>query len=276
MRKTGLAALGDMPWGTHLSLFYETKDDLLGALIPFFKAGLENNEFVLWVISKNQPLTKAEAWSALQQAVPNLERHASGGSIEIFSHDEWFLPEGVFDPGATVAILKDRFARALARGRAGLRLSGSSAWLQQEAWEDFQPFEHALHEVISSQPIIALCTFPLATSGAAEILAAARTHDFIVAVRRGLWEIVEIIEAETRVHSLTIRELETLQWAAIGKTAWEIGQILAITKRTVDEHTQTAVRKLGAVNRSHAVAIALRKRIISARFPPAAETRRPG
>jgi LuxR family quorum sensing-dependent transcriptional regulator len=68
--------------------------------------------------------------------------------------------------------------------------------------------------------------------------------------------------------------LEALQWAAVGKTAWEIGQILRITKRTVDEHTQTAARKLGAVNRSHAIAIALRKRIISARFPPGAESRR--
>src|SRR5580704_6437396 len=99
MRKTGLAALGDMPWGTHLSLFYETKDDLLAALIPFFKAGLESDEYVLWVISKNQPLTREEAWGALQRVVPNLEQYAADGSIEILSHDEWFLPGGVFDPG---------------------------------------------------------------------------------------------------------------------------------------------------------------------------------
>jgi LuxR family quorum sensing-dependent transcriptional regulator len=49
---------------------------------------------------------------------------------------------------------------------------------------------------------------------------------------------------------------------AKGKSAWEIGEILHITKRTVDEHVRTAARKLGAVNRPHAVAIALRARII--------------
>jgi LuxR family transcriptional regulator, quorum-sensing system regulator BjaR1 len=61
---------------------------------------------------------------------------------------------------------------------------------------------------------------------------------------------------------LTIREREVLAWAADGKSALDIGQILNISKRTVDEHSQTAARKLGASNRTQAVAIALRDRII--------------
>ena len=61
---------------------------------------------------------------------------------------------------------------------------------------------------------------------------------------------------------LTAREREVLAWVANGKSAWEIGGILSIGKRTVDEHAQTAFRKLGAVNRTHAVAIALRDGII--------------
>jgi LuxR family transcriptional regulator, quorum-sensing system regulator BjaR1 len=61
---------------------------------------------------------------------------------------------------------------------------------------------------------------------------------------------------------LTPREREVLAWVAQGKSAWEIGEILEIAKRTVDEHAQTAVRKLGAVNRTHAVAIALRDNLI--------------
>ena len=61
---------------------------------------------------------------------------------------------------------------------------------------------------------------------------------------------------------LTAREIEVLRWVANGKSAREIGEILNITKRTVDEHVQSAVRKLGAVNRTHAVALALRDGII--------------
>ena len=69
--------------------------------------------------------------------------------------------------------------------------------------------------------------------------------------------------SRNKKHSLTIREVEVLTWAALGKSAWEIGEILSIAKRTVDEHAQTATRKLGAVNRTHAVALAIRDRIIS-------------
>jgi len=63
--------------------------------------------------------------------------------------------------------------------------------------------------------------------------------------------------------ALTARERDVLAWAAHGKSAWEIGEILGIAKRTVDEHTQTAMRKLGAVNKTQAVAIAMRDRYIA-------------
>jgi DNA-binding CsgD family transcriptional regulator len=62
--------------------------------------------------------------------------------------------------------------------------------------------------------------------------------------------------------SLTTREREVLTWISHGKSAWEIGEILGIAKRTVDEHAQTAARKLGAANRTQAVAIAVRDRLI--------------
>jgi LuxR family quorum sensing-dependent transcriptional regulator len=60
---------------------------------------------------------------------------------------------------------------------------------------------------------------------------------------------------------LTSREREVLAWSAQGKSAWEIGEILSVAKRTVDEHAQTAMRKLGAANRTQAVAIAIRHRL---------------
>ena len=70
--------------------------------------------------------------------------------------------------------------------------------------------------------------------------------------------------APSRVHiALTPREREVLLWAAQGKSAWETGEILGIAKRTVDEHVQTASRKLNAVNRAQAVVAALRERLIS-------------
>ena len=62
--------------------------------------------------------------------------------------------------------------------------------------------------------------------------------------------------------SLSTREREVLTWAARGKSAWETAGILGITTRTVNKHTQTAFRKLGAANRTHAVALALQQQLI--------------
>jgi LuxR family transcriptional regulator, quorum-sensing system regulator BjaR1 len=73
-----------------------------------------------------------------------------------------------------------------------------------------------------------------------------------------------------RDNSLTRREREVLWWAAQGKSASQIGEVLHITKRTVDEHTYNAARKVGAANRTHAVAIALRKGLIAKCAPSGA------
>ncbi|MDB5865985.1 MAG: sensory transduction histidine kinase, partial [Betaproteobacteria bacterium] len=51
MRNTGISAVGEVPWGTHLCLFYETREDLLDTLAPFFKAGLESGEFCMCMTS---------------------------------------------------------------------------------------------------------------------------------------------------------------------------------------------------------------------------------
>lgn len=61
---------------------------------------------------------------------------------------------------------------------------------------------------------------------------------------------------------VTTREREVLTWVMLGKSAWEIGEILKISKRTVEWHIKNACRKLDAVNRTQAGAIALRERII--------------
>ena len=56
---------------------------------------------------------------------------------------------------------------------------------------------------------------------------------------------------------LTQRESECLRWAAIGKTNWEIGEILGISKRTVLFHLHNAGKKLQTSNRYHTLARAV-------------------
>ena len=93
-RETGIAALGPMPWGTHLCQFYESKLDLMEALVPYFRAGLENNEFCLCVWSD---VTVEDARKAFRAAIPGFDRYLANRSMEFLSHEEWYLRGGRFD-----------------------------------------------------------------------------------------------------------------------------------------------------------------------------------
>jgi len=59
LRKSRIDAIGHAGWGTHFCHFYESKSDLLEMLVPYFEAGLRDNERCLWVAS--DPLTAEEA-----------------------------------------------------------------------------------------------------------------------------------------------------------------------------------------------------------------------
>jgi LuxR family quorum sensing-dependent transcriptional regulator len=70
--------------------------------------------------------------------------------------------------------------------------------------------------------------------------------------------------AETEVGGLhlTEREKEVLTLLAQGMQLEEIGQRLGIGSETVRSHVRNASDRLGAANRTHAVAIAIRHRLI--------------
>jgi LuxR family transcriptional regulator, quorum-sensing system regulator BjaR1 len=61
---------------------------------------------------------------------------------------------------------------------------------------------------------------------------------------------------------LTGREREVLTLLAQGLQLDEIGERLGIGAETVRTHVRKATERLGAVNRTHAVAIAIRHKLI--------------
>ena len=62
---------------------------------------------------------------------------------------------------------------------------------------------------------------------------------------------------------LTNRERECLSLAAIGKTDWEVGEILSISGNTVHTHIENAKRKLKTTTRVHAVVTAIQQGLIT-------------
>lgn len=231
MRKTGVDVVGDMPWGTHFCLFYETRADLLETLVPYCKAGLENQEFCLWVVA--EPLAVEDARHALKRAVPDLDQHLAEHSIEIVAARDWYLQDGTFDLKRVISGWNEKLTSASARGYAGVRVTGDTAWLEKKDWKDFCEYEESLNQAIAGQRLAVLCTYPLAACGAAEILDVVRTHQFAVTKRRGSWDVIE-----TAGHKQAKAEIKRLNEELEQRVLERTSQLTAVNAELTNEVLQ--------------------------------------
>ncbi len=199
-RKTGIEVLGKVPWGTHFCLFYENKDDLLDILIPYFKAGLENNEYCMWIIS--EPLTKKEAEAAAEKGISNFKKYVKKKQIEIIPYDEWYLKDNVFDLQRVLNDWVEELNYALDRGYDGIRVTGNTAWLEKADWKSFTDYEEEINKIIPNYEMIASCTYSLNKCGPYEVLDVIHNHQFALIRREGNWlnfKSMEQIKAEEKV-----------------------------------------------------------------------------
>jgi DNA-binding CsgD family transcriptional regulator len=275
LRDTGLEAVGEVPWGTHFSIFYETKKDLLEIVVPFFKAGLQANEFCLWIVANSELLTTNEAKAVLHEAVPDSDRLLKNGNIEIVPYYKWFLTGRAVNIRKAIARFRQKVSEAASRGFSGTRLTGSPAWMRNNLRaRSFREFEQKFDGQLTREQMIAACTFPLRLSGAEDILNVARTHQFAVTVRKGAWKRVEIADIESakrearltspKLEQLTFRQREILQLVAKGQNTKEIAGLLGISVKTVEAHRLQLMRRLKIDNIPGLVRFAIRTGLVSA------------
>ncbi len=206
-RKTGIDFIGDVPWGRHSCLFYQTQEDLIDILVPYFKAGLESNEFCMWVTS--EPFSEKGAKEAMRKAVPNFDHYLKKGQIEIVPHTEWYLKDGAFRLQRVLNAWIDKLNQALAKGYEGLRVTGNAAWLEKKDWRNFTDYEEQVNKVIGKYQMIAICTYSLNRCGASELLDVVKNHQFALIKREGKWELIESSERR-RAEEALVKERNLL------------------------------------------------------------------
>jgi len=228
LRRTGIGVVGDVPWGTHFFLFYEAKEDLLETLVPYFRAGLEDGEYCMWVVP--EPLTQDEALVALRKEIPGFDRYRDEPNMELVHGRQWYLNDDQLDVALVAEKWNQKLDYALSHGYSGLRLAGSTAWLAKKDWKEFCEYEKEVNDHITESAMTALCTYPLHGSAAAEILDVTRTHQFAIARRQGGWEVIEtseLKEAKAEIKKLN----DELEQRVIERTA----QLVAVNEELTSE-----------------------------------------
>lgn len=250
-RKTGIDVLGEMPWGTHVCLFYQTKKDLIDILVPYLKAGLESNEFCIWVTC--EPVGEQEAKQALRKAVPDFDEYLKRGQIEIVPHTEWYFKEGTFDPQRALKAWIDKLNQALTRGYAGIRVTGNMAWLEKKDWRNFIDYEKEVNDTIGRYRMIAICSYCIDKCEISEIMDVACSHQFALVKREGKWELIKnaerkraekrFLDYQAQLRSLA-SELSLAEERERRRIATElhdqISQSLVVSKMKVDRLYESA------------------------------------
>ncbi|HET7566465.1 MAG TPA: MEDS domain-containing protein [Gaiellaceae bacterium] len=213
LRESGIGVLGPVPWSSHFVQFYETTDDLLDVLVPYFAAGLAAGEASAWVTAP--PLDPEAAAAALSPRVPDLDEHLASGAMSIVPYTEVYVPDGVFNAGNVLAGWVRRLEDALAAGFSGLRVSGDTFWLPPELWNEFSGYECQIEAAIEGRPLIVLCTYSLPRCDGRQVLDVVRTHQYALVKNEGRWQQIEssdrkraIAEVERLNAELTLRGAE--------------------------------------------------------------------
>jgi signal transduction histidine kinase len=188
-RTSGIDCVGTVPWGTHLCQFYSTSEELADTLVPYFAAGLQQDEFCVWVTSDPSGVEGAKA--GLRKAAPHLGRRIDVQQIEVWDSRDWYLHGGHFDADRVFGQWLAKEERALAFGYKGVRLTGDMTWIEKEDWPDFMVYEAEVNRVFRQHRMIGLCSYPLNRCAADGVLEVIRNHQFALGRIAGEWERIE-------------------------------------------------------------------------------------
>lgn len=160
---------------------------------------------------------------------------------------------------------------ALDTGATKLPVQGDAALLAPADWESAQASEAIAlarsYGLAASTALLMHSTtcdpYLMVFSGTRAPLTRAELSELHFSALQ-LFECLEktFVAASTGREKLSSREIECLRWAAAGKSSDEIAIILGISVYTVSSYFKSVTRKLQAVNRMQAIAIALRLRLI--------------
>ncbi|MFM0198940.1 MEDS domain-containing protein [Paraburkholderia fungorum] len=179
-RKSGIASLGPISWGTHLCHFYETRNELLSVTANFLQAGLAQREVGVWVAPALLGPDKAR--HMLTRAMPALTEYIDSGQLQILDGAQLYAPSRTgFNGSATVGLWSAAINDALGRGFEGLRVAGDAVCNENTDWAALLDYEATLKHKLAASPIVGLCTYCVQGLRAAQTREIERLHDAAVA-----------------------------------------------------------------------------------------------
>jgi hypothetical protein len=208
-----------LEWGSHFCHLYRSREDVLETLVPFFAAGLENNEQCLWVTS--DPVGTEDATLALAQRVSGLQSKIDRGQVRSVDQSDWYSRIGNRNADSVLNAWLDAEQSARAQGYSGLRLTGNVSFLKTSGqWREFERYEARVSDAFAGRRLIGACGYNLESTRVADVLDLVRDHQFTLVRREDKWEVLENVATKPARSELSRVNAELEQRCGKGPRNW--------------------------------------------------------
>jgi len=165
--------------GDHLCLIYHSAAEQTAALVPFLKLGIAAGDRCLFV---GHGTSARRVERALQSAGVDVDAECERGALLLLTQRESWLPNGRFDPGAMMDLLRQAEQQALDDGFSGLRATWNMGWILEgtPGADRLVEYEAHLNRFLAGSHTCALCRYSREGSPAAVIQDALHTHPLAV------------------------------------------------------------------------------------------------
>ncbi|NMO22197.1 histidine kinase [Pyxidicoccus fallax] len=165
--------------GDHVCLIYETFEEQMAALVPFFQEGLTRGECCAYIVDERAVDEVAAAMAA--QGI-DVESARASGALRFLTKRDAYLRSGEFDPEAMIAFLGQTQDAALAEGFTGLRVTGEMTWAlgPETGCERLIEYEALINRFFPGSRSLAICQYSRARFPADIIRDTLRTHPVAV------------------------------------------------------------------------------------------------
>lgn len=241
LTKYGVPGIDQVPFGMHVCHFYRAREDLVDALVPYFAAGLSNNEQCVWIA----PFSTDEAAAALRTVPSGLDAMLDKGQMQIIDAKSWHPSTQHTEENAVVQFWLHEEEKALSNGYQGLRGAVDTSSLYIDDWDTLMHYEGAVGDAIRDRRILMLCNYDAHKCQATSVLEAVRTHQHALDRRDVNWEMDSLIREEA-LRVMRARLEHATQLATVAELSAAIAHEVNQPLSAVVSNASACLRWLGA------------------------------
>ncbi|GHJ46188.1 hypothetical protein Cs7R123_35300 [Catellatospora sp. TT07R-123] len=166
--------------GDHACLTFSDSDERLDIVAAFVRDGLRAGQKVVCLTESLSPsaLTEELARRGFEPATA-----AETGQLHIASAGEFFVPQGVFDPGSALGAVRTQIERAGRDGYQGLRVTSDMCWALRPVGgaAGLMAYESQLSRMLAQENATAVCQYDRQCFDTVTLATAAEAHGRTVA-----------------------------------------------------------------------------------------------